>query len=233
MEGQIELNTFQGLPLELQYLIAREWDYKELLTVIELYNNIELDFNQAALRDYLIYLKGLHYANIHELAAEGDIDSIKYLESKGKNVVKNSIVENAALSGNLELVQWLDKQGADITRFQVLDGAISSKNWDLIKWLLDNGADFNNRTVAQTALWNNDIKMLKYLHDNGYKFGSELYMILYTKNPDVIKYLVGIGYGEDLLLTFIDENEVELVKLLVSLGVNISDEVIDLSLIHI
>lgn len=223
MESQIELNTFQELPLELQYLIAREWDYKELLTVIELYNNIELDFNQAALREYLIYLKRLYHANIYELAAEGDIDTIKYLNSKGKDVLTPGIVEHAALSGNLELIKWLRVQGANITTLQVLNNAISSKNWNLIQWLLDNGACFNEKKIAISAIWNDDIRMLEYLHDNDYKFGEEINIVLYTKNLDVIKYLIDIGYGEDLLIMSIDDNDVEIIKLLVSLGVNIRD----------
>ena len=118
---------------------------------------------------------------LHQAAADGDIEQVKLLISKGANVnaedeEKKTPLHYAAETGKMEVVKLFVEAGADINagegKWTVLHGAVYEGRRDIAELLIQKGADVNikDRNGHQplfNAIWKKDLDTLKLLINKG------------------------------------------------------------------
>ena len=118
--------------------------------------------------------------SLHQAAADGDLEIVKSLISKGADVNAKDERENTPLcyavkSGKMEVVQLLVESGADVNAMGKNDRpplymAVEEDNIAIAKYLIAHGADVNagdNWTALQQAPYSSSVEMVKLLISKG------------------------------------------------------------------
>jgi putative CocE/NonD family hydrolase len=187
---------------------------------------------------------------LHQAAADGDIEQVKLLISKGANVnaedeEKKTPLHYAAETGKMEVVKLLVEAGADINagegKWTVLHGAVYEGRRDIAELLIQKGADVNikDRNGHQplfNAIWKKDLDTLKLLINKGANVNIEdrnghqpLYNAVWKKDLDIAKLLIAKGAdvnaGEGkwtALHGAVDEGLRDIAELLIQKGANVN-----------
>ncbi len=163
------------------------------------------------------------------------IGVVKLLLANGSNVNDKSNDGETALiiasrNDNEELVKLLLESEANIDDSNVenetaLTIASSNDNIEMVKLLLKSGANFNDKIgnkILKNAICNENIKLLELLVKAGVSFtwDAELVKLLLKRgaNPNNLIY----DMGKTALMFAVEEGDVEMVKLLLEVGADIS-----------
>ena len=151
---------------------------------------------------------------LHQAAADGDIEQVKLLISKGANVnaedeEKKTPLHYAAETGQMEVVQLLVEAGADINagegEWTALHGAVYEGRRDIAELLIQKGADVNTKDKNGhqplfNAIWKKDLDTVKLLINKGANVNIKdrngyqpLYNAVWKKDLDTVKLLITKG----------------------------------------
>ena len=138
-----------------------------------------------------------------QAAANGHLDTIKYLVSLGADITAqdNYSVRVASGNGHLETVKYLVSLGADITAQDNYSVRWASANGhlDVVKYLVSLGADITaqNNYSVRVASDNGHLNVVKYLVSLGANITDRKNAaVCYAASSghfDVVKYLVSLG----------------------------------------
>jgi ankyrin repeat protein len=160
----------------------------------------------------------LFVQSLAEAASKGYIEIVKFLHSKGVNIIynNNSSIKNAAYSGHLDIVKYLHENGADINdsmskQYHGYDRlntplklAAHNGHLDIVKYLCENGAHINSNrpyrksrcppnTALECAVVRNKFNVVKYLCENGADVtlnkNGAIELALERNNYKILKYL--------------------------------------------
>jgi ankyrin repeat protein len=186
--------------------------------------------------------------SLHKAAADGDIEQVKLLISKGDDVNAKDEKENTALcyavkSGKMEIVQLLVKAGADLNAgsWPPLCEAVDANNVAMADYLIAHGADVNagdDWTALQEAPYASGVEMVELLIAKGANVNAGPFTALHGAvdegHRDIAELLIQKGADINakdkksytpLYYAIWNEDE-DMVKLLVDKGadVNAKDE---------
>ena len=186
-----------------------------------------------------------HIYALHQAVANGDIEQVRMLISKGSNIDSEDQNESTPLyyavkSGNMEIIKLLMEAGADVNAGSrlPLSTAVEQDNLSMAEYLITHGADVNapeGWTALQIAVSASTIEMVKLLIAKGadINVGSwpPLHDAVYKGRRDIVELL--IKEGADLsakdsggctpLYYATQNNDLDMMKLLVIKGADIAD----------
>ena len=187
---------------------------------------------------------------LRQAAADGDIEQVKLLISKGANVnaedeEKKTPLHYAAETGQMEVVQLLVEAGADINagegKWTALHGAVYEGHRDIAELLIQKGADVNikdknGHQPLFNAIWKRDLDTAELLITKGADVNAKgrngyqpLYNAVWKKDLDTVKLLitkgadVNAGEGKWTALHYaVDEGLRDIAELLIQKGANVN-----------
>ena len=143
---------------------------------------------------------------LHQAAADGDIEQVRLLISKGADVNAQDEKENTPLchavkSGKMELVHMLVEAGADVNAESPLYEAVDKNDVAIAKYLIAHGANVNapeGWTALQEAPYISDnIEMVQLLIASGADVNAGPYTALHASvdkgRKDIAKLLIEKG----------------------------------------
>jgi predicted acyl esterase/ankyrin repeat protein len=184
-----------------------------------------------------------HIYALHQAVANGDIEQVRMLISKGSNIDSEDQNESTPLyyavkSGNMEIIKSLMEAGADVNAGSRLPlfTAVEQDNLSMAEYLITHGADVNapeGWTALQMAVSTSTIEMVKLLIAKGadINVGSwpPLHGAVDKGRRDIVELL--IKEGADLsakdsggctpLYYATQNNNLDIIKLLVAKGADI------------
>ncbi len=147
--------------------------------------------------------------SLHEAAADGDIEQVKLLISKGADVnaedeEKKTPLHYATETGKMEVVQLLVEAGAEVNAgkndWPPLSIAVDKDNVAVAEYLIAHGADVNapvGWTPLQDAAGYGSVEMVELLIDKGAEINSGPWTALHCAakfgNKNVAAYLITRG----------------------------------------
>ena len=146
-------------------------------------------------------------SSLHQAAADGDIEQVKLLISKGADVNAKDKKENTPLcravkSGKMEVLQLLVEAGADVNAgsWSPLCVAVDENNVAIAEYLIAYGADVNpdnEWTPLQEASDSNRIEMVEMLLAKGADINAGPWTALHAAvnegNMDMVEVLITKG----------------------------------------
>lgn len=108
----------------------------------------------------------------------------------------------AVRTGNLGLVKYLVENGVSLQDTMELNEAVIYGWPAIVRYLISRGYDldetrYNDLTPLDIAIMKQDLAMVRLLVESGaYIYNENLEAALYSKNRDIIKYLVNVGEPE-------------------------------------
>jgi len=146
---------------------------------------------------------------LHQAAADGDIEQVKLLISKGYDVNKKDEEKKTPLyyateTGKMEVVQLLVEAGAEVNAgkndWPPLYIAVYKDNIAVAEYLIAHGADVNapvGWTPLQEATSSSNVEMVELLIDKGADINSGPWTALHcaamSGNKNVAEYLIARG----------------------------------------
>ena len=195
--------------------------------------------------------------HLHQVAADGDIDQVRMLISKGadvnaENEEKKTPLHYAAQTGKMEVVQMLVEAGADVNAMGNNDWpplciAAENNHIAIAEYLIAHGANVNapeGRTTLQEAPYSSSIEMVKLLIDKGADVNAGPWTALHGAvdegRSDIAELLIQNGAdvntkrrGNTPLYYSIQKNDSDMTKLLVAKGADIQIKIPEgLTLLH-
>lgn len=174
---------------------------------------------------------------LHELVRRPNMDIIHYFLNQGVKPTiadkeNNTVLMNAAAGGNLEVVQVLLNHNLDINlknnnNESALTKAVALGNSEVVELLLKHGADVHILDKQGNSLAAYLVQSFRLSRNESSILASDFYKKLQVLKAAGLDFSKTQANGQTILHLATDKNNVELLKLMASLGVDINAQDLD------